>query len=1073
MSNWLLFNPTSGQQDGSVTITASTITEERDRSGELRFYNNVYDLTGITQINQYYLCCTAITITNVSWVNDIPASGGTATSANCSYSVIAYYNIGTTEDITNIATVSGSLEVGADYTTPERHSVGTLTLTASFVNERGETLYSSAYVNAYQQLQLSEINYLDLYGLMWITDVPWSGGTASSANCAFDVDFILKNSERVDISNYATVSGSLTLGVTEEELRETAGTLTLTAQYSGFSDSENVVVWQQGLLCAVTLDNIYYIGEMIPYTGGTVSPNDFTYTVTAHYWDGRTKDVTSAATISGDFVVPLDDKEDASTAEFEYFPIELTATYKGFSDTGELFVKQEVSPYRRYLKIIARESGNLTMSVYGSDGTSPNDNTIEFSTDNGSTWNYFSGSPYLPYTVTVNIGDEVLLRGLRAYSTPLHDWDFNTDFAFDLSGNCHSLINRNKPNRKYVDVLSTGNDEGGLSFIFRETKVVDASKVLFTPITEIRQAGGTDLPQTLSMRGMFLNCSGMTKPPQLIVLNTLEKGNYKRLDGMFSGCTFSATPEMYVDYAYSGGIATEYMFADCTNLTEINIINTASTIVSESAMTGMYKNCTSLITPPALPATTLANECYLNMFSGCTALTSIPNLPATQLGYYCYSYMFAACNSLTSVDLRNVKIDGEGYGMFAGCNSLQSAYLNSEWAQSSYMFFGCSGLSYINYPATKTGTNKNIATNWVNGVASTGTFVENPQEFGCTWSVGNNGIPSNWVVTAETISSITIDNLIWVTDIPATGGIASSANCSFNVIVHFIDGTTGDATTYATVTGSSIISQTSADTRHSAGTLTLTATYYGLSSSESTTVYQKGYDLSEYFTIEFIESGTVVFQSTSSSYTRTIEYSINNGAWISITSRPATTISADTGDIIRFRGNNSTYNFNKIIPYSNNVKIYGNIMSLIDSSNFATLKSFTEDSVFDSLFRPDYPSYSSGSVMDVSGLLLPATALTEWCYHSMFAKSNIEEAPVLPAKTLVPYCYYGMFYDCTKLKYIKCLATDISASNCTNSWIEHVPKYIGTFVKDANMTSWTTGWNDTKGIPYEWTVEDA
>ena len=59
-----------------------------------------------------------------------------------------------------------------------------------------------------------------------------------------------------------------------------------------------------------------------------------------------------------------------------------------------------------------------------------------------------------------------------------------------------------------------------------------------------------------------------------------------------------------------------------------------------------------------------------------------------------------------------------------------------------------------------------------------------------------------------------------------------------------------------------------------------------------------------------------------------------------------------------------------------------------------------------------------------------------------------------------------MFYGCTKLKYIKCLATDISATNCTYNWVNGVAS-TGTFVKAAVIESWTTG---DSGIPTGWTV---
>lgn len=101
---------------------------------------------------------------------------------------------------------------------------------------------------------------------------------------------------------------------------------------------------------------------------------------------------------------------------------------------------------------------------------------------------------------------------------------------------------------------------------------------------------------------------------------------------------------------------------------------------------------------------------------------------------------------------------------------------------------------------------------------------------------------------------------------------------------------------------------------------------------------------------------------------------------------------------------------------------------------------------------------------------LPATTLASSGYSLMFNNcTSLTTAPELPATTLVGWCYNGMFQGCTSINHIKCLATDISASNCTKNWVNGVSS-TGTFVKNANMSSWTTG---TAGIPAGWTVEDA
>ena len=102
---------------------------------------------------------------------------------------------------------------------------------------------------------------------------------------------------------------------------------------------------------------------------------------------------------------------------------------------------------------------------------------------------------------------------------------------------------------------------------------------------------------------------------------------------------------------------------------------------------------------------------------------------------------------------------------------------------------------------------------------------------------------------------------------------------------------------------------------------------------------------------------------------------------------------------------------------------------------------------------------------------LPSTNMWRNCYYGMFQNcTSLTTAPELPATTsLNRYCYQAMFMGCTSLNYIKCLATDISATNCTQGWVSGVAS-TGTFVKNPNMTSWTTG---VDGIPSGWTVQDA
>lgn len=117
-----------------------------------------------------------------------------------------------------------------------------------------------------------------------------------------------------------------------------------------------------------------------------------------------------------------------------------------------------------------------------------------------------------------------------------------------------------------------------------------------------------------------------------------------------------------------------------------------------------------------------------------------------------------------------------------------------------------------------------------------------------------------------------------------------------------------------------------------------------------------------------------------------------------------------------------------------------------------------------------YANMFGGCTSLTEAPVLPATTLADNCYNSMFYNcTSLTTAPVLPATTLTQDCYNTMFYNCTRLNSITCLATNISASGCTNWWVLGVAS-SGTFVKNAAMNDWTTGAN---GIPSGWTVVDA
>ena len=125
----------------------------------------------------------------------------------------------------------------------------------------------------------------------------------------------------------------------------------------------------------------------------------------------------------------------------------------------------------------------------------------------------------------------------------------------------------------------------------------------------------------------------------------------------------------------------------------------------------MFSGCTSLENAPALPATTLAEDCYHRMFEGCTSLQKAPVLPAPTLSGQVYGGMFDGCTSLNYVKCLAVDIVDTSHGEDATTDC------------------------------------------WLANVAATGTFVKAEA---ADWSVKTktgkalNGIPAGWTIESVT-----------------------------------------------------------------------------------------------------------------------------------------------------------------------------------------------------------------------------------------------------------------------------------------------------------------------------------
>ena len=170
----------------------------------------------------------------------------------------------------------------------------------------------------------------------------------------------------------------------------------------------------------------------------------------------------------------------------------------------------------------------------------------------------------------------------------------------------------------------------------------------------------------------------------------------------------------------------------------------------------------------------------------------------------------------------------------------------------------------------------------------------------------------------------------------------------------------------------------------------------------------------DYLTFKVLTPGTIVWRAVGG-VSKTIEYSLNKGAWTSITSTAdGVAINVAQGDSVRVRGSNSTYATSKS-AYSAfggesagaggtaTYDIEGNVMSLLYGDSFENVTDLTNTSYhFCSMFK------YSGAV-SAKNMVLPALTLKTACYRALFSYATyLTEAPTLPATTLAQYCYWYM-----------------------------------------------------------------
>lgn len=705
-----------------------------------------------------------IEIKNLKMVGNVPASGATVDKNNCTYVVNAVYSNYSREDITAQAEVTGSLVVEASRI-EQSHLAGVLTLTATYLGKE-----ASASVKVYQEAFVPSITAITIDNLTWNVDIPSNGGTASKDNCTYTITAHY-NVEGMteDVTELASVTGSLVVEASQETERHTAGTLTLTAEYSGITGSADVIVYQEEysnyLKFKILSGGNIAFGDMLLGEGGTPTPLTIEYKKNDGEWTSLTStllDTSSRPATREDLVNSFSSKFSVDAGDVVMFRGDNQA-YASLAG-GDFNIFLSTASFNAEGNIMSLIDKNNFDSL--KELTTPATFSLLFS---GCHRLISAENLLLPATTLTDmcyfgmfcdIFGQLLNLGFDMSLTTAPELPATT-----LATECY-----------YMMFYGCTKLTTAPSVLPAETLTEDCCAQMFRGCTSLTQA--PILPATTlateCYAGMFIECTSLTTAPELPA-TTLASGCYGSMfygctsliaapslpattlvdscyNEMFIGCSsLTAAPALpattLVDSCYS------HMFADCTSLEAAPEL--PATTLTNGCYNGMFQGCTSLTTAPALPATTLTDNCYYSMFSGCTNLTQAPALPATTLGNYCYFDMFNNCTKLTQAPALPATTLTRScyYGMFAGCTSLTTAPELPATTLTSYcygsMFSGCSKLNYI-YAGLTTTPGISYTSNWLAGVASSGTFVVNST---ASWwhsiAPGPSTIPVNWTITPD------------------------------------------------------------------------------------------------------------------------------------------------------------------------------------------------------------------------------------------------------------------------------------------------------------------------------------
>jgi len=650
---------------------------------------------------------------------------------------------------------------------------------------------------------------------------------------------------------------------------------------------------------------------------------------------------------------------------------------------------------------------------------------MEYSTDEGETWNQWDPNEYV---LMPNIGDKIYVRGNNPTGFNHGTFEFNKvssaiDYtSFMIAG----IVSASGSVMSLIDGEGTTNvipcDYCFASLFCNCTGLIKAPLLPATTLTNhcyesmfhncnsLKQA--PELPATeladYCYKSMFMLCNELIQMPELPAM-TMKKNCY---ESMFYFC-FSLAEATELPATTMADHCYEKMFNYCPLIEAPNL---PATKLADYCYAEMFAYCDQLVHAPELPAITMKEHCYESMFLMCRSLEKTPELPADRLADYCYTKMFAGCSSITEapeLPAYEMKVACYQY-MFNGCVKLvQAPELSStNLAQDCYsgMFSYCESLNYIKVGLKTLEDVTDMTKDWVSDVNGPGVFI-----FPCGSRYDKHGaseVPINFKIIGSPV--------VIFQNPDSTKLYSDTIDCGDTPVYRGIDPPSAGEGTVFLGWDKELTAIDEPDI------------YY------FTAMYENMGDLATTNTLCFTAKSEDVLLSIKNigGNNPNVEYSRNGGVtWTTL--KEGDVLEIPQGEKIHIKGSNPdgfSHGADKYTRFetSGKISVSGDVMSLIDGEGTST--EIPNEYCFAHLFE---------NTTIIHSPTVSATTLKGSCYDHMFARcEGLRRIPELPAEKMYTSCYSHMFEGCIAIDSIPQLpATEMAPycyeymfRGCVNIW---------------------------------------